>query len=203
MARKRAVPAASKRGRGKFSGWITLEGVVVILSGRHFSAEPEARAWLEKQRWPKRVICPHCTERKVYRLTSKPGYFRCAKRSCRQDFTVTTGTVMERSHVPLHKWLVGLYLMSCGYKLRVSELCWAMGVTYPTAKVLHRRIGNIQYRAMEQLWERELPPRGKDPFYANVPKIADPTLKGVVPFEPGDEVPQEPVYSPLLRRWLR
>ena len=73
-----------------------------------FPDEESARVYLEGRIWPSGPTCPNCgTGERVSTLgtcaTRKPGYYRCL--SCAFDFTVRTGTVMERSKVPLHKWL--------------------------------------------------------------------------------------------------
>ena len=82
----------------------------------HFQTPELAREWLEKTRWPEGPICSHCgTFNHAYK-TKKAGWYRCAEKECRKDFTVTTGTVMERSHIPLNKWLMGFYLMSASKK---------------------------------------------------------------------------------------
>ena len=73
-----------------------------------FPDQEAARKYLESRLWPNGVRCPHCglTEHVTAR---KNGYYRCNQ--CREDFTVRTGTIFERSHVPLHKWLYAMYLL--------------------------------------------------------------------------------------------
>ena len=73
-----------------------------------FTDKNAAREYLERTRWADGVFCPHCggTE-KCKRLSGKshrPGLFQCG--DCRKQFTVTVGTVFERSKVPLNKWLL-------------------------------------------------------------------------------------------------
>ena len=76
-----------------------------------FPDKEQARTYLEKQRWGGNVVCPHCgsgdkiTTRKGNRL----GYYRC--RGSGEEFTVRTGTIFERSHVPLNKWLYAIYIV--------------------------------------------------------------------------------------------
>ena len=80
-----------------------------------------ARRFIERQRWNGHVVCPHCgcdgniTVRKGKRL----GYYRC--RDCGGEFTVRTGTIFERSHVPLDKWLLAMYLVVTSRK-RISSM---------------------------------------------------------------------------------
>jgi hypothetical protein len=69
------------------------------------------------------------------------GVYRCAEKFCRKDFTVTTGTVMESSHIQLHKWLMGFYLMSASKKgMSAHQIHRSLGVTYKTAWFMAHRI---------------------------------------------------------------
>jgi transposase-like protein len=84
--------------------------------------EDEARTILENIRWPKGPVCPHCGSTDVYRLTGKTvrdGLFHC--RLCREQFTVTVGTVMHRSHITLRQWVQAFHSM-CSHKKGVSAL---------------------------------------------------------------------------------
>ena len=78
----------------------------------HFQNPESAREWLEKTRWPEGPVCSHCGALGRAYALKKPGWHRCAEKECRKDFTVTTGTVMERSHIALNKWLMAFYLMA-------------------------------------------------------------------------------------------
>lgn len=107
----------------------------------HFQSHENARDWLEAQRWPGGPVCSHCgTINRAYK-TKKPGWYRCAEKECRKDFTVTTGTLMERSHIALNKWLMAFYLM-CSSKKGVSahQLHRALGIDYKSAWFLAHRI---------------------------------------------------------------
>ena len=93
-----------------------------------------ARMYFEKQRWPNGPVCPHCEEAK--RITTRGGkrlgYFRCG--GCREEFTVRTGAIFERSHVPLHKWLYAMYLVVTSRKgISSLQLSKEIGVTQKTA----------------------------------------------------------------------
>ena len=71
-----------------------------------------AREWLETQRWPDGPVCSHCGSLSATSLRGKshrPGLFQC--NDCREQFTVTTGSVMERSKIPLNKWVLAMHLM--------------------------------------------------------------------------------------------
>ena len=107
----------------------------------HFQTPELAREWLERTRWPEGPVCSHCgTIGHAYK-TKKPGWYRCAEKECRKDFTVTTGTVMERSHIPLNKWLMGFYMMSASKKgISAHQLHRALNVDYKTAWFMCHRI---------------------------------------------------------------
>lgn len=67
-----------------------------------------ARKYLESRLWPNGATCPTCKSKERI-TTRKGGYYRC--NVCKLDFTVRTGTIFGRSHVPLHKWLYAMYLL--------------------------------------------------------------------------------------------
>jgi transposase-like protein len=113
------------------------------LSDPIYNDEDAARAYLEGQRWPDGPYCPHCGEaERVTRLqgrTTRPGLFAC--RACRQQFSVTVGTLYERSHVPLHKWVLATHLLACSKKgVSAHQLHRMLGVTYKTAWFMAHRI---------------------------------------------------------------
>ncbi len=107
----------------------------------HFQSPENARDWLESIRWPDGPVCSHCgTIGHAYK-TKKPGWYRCAEKECRKDFTVTTGTVMERSHIPLNKWLMAFYLLNASKKgVSAHQLHRALGVDYKSAWFMCHRI---------------------------------------------------------------
>jgi len=107
----------------------------------HFQSPENAREWLEKLRWPDGPICSHCgTINHAYK-TKKPGWYRCAEKECRKDFTVTTGTVMERSHIPLNKWLMGFFLLNASKKgMSAHQLSRSLDLDYKSAWFMCHRI---------------------------------------------------------------
>ena len=115
----------------------------INLSDPIFHDEDAARADLEATRWPDGVICPHCggTD-KVKPLGGKsmgPGWYHCG--DCRDKFTVRTGSIFERSHVPLHKWRLAFQLMASSKKgMSAHQLHRTLGVTYKTAWFMAHRI---------------------------------------------------------------
>jgi len=102
-----------------------------------FPDQDAARSYLEERLWPNGPRCPVCGlgERIT---TRKGGFYRCNQ--CKEDFTVRTGTVFERSHVPLHKWVYAMYLLVTARKgISSMQLAKEIGITQKSAWfVLHR-----------------------------------------------------------------
>lgn len=113
------------------------------LSDAALHDEEAARLFLEGVLWPAGPVCPHCgaTDR-IYELkgkTSRPGLRKCGH--CRKQFTVTAGTIFERSHVPLHKWIQAVTLLTCSKKgVSSHQVHRMLGVSYPTAWFMMHRI---------------------------------------------------------------
>jgi len=102
-----------------------------------FPDQESARKYLEGRLWPKGVKCP-CCGLSEHITARKNGYYRCNQ--CKEDFTVRTGTIFERSHVPLHKWLYAMYLLVTARKgISSLQLSKEIGITQKSAWfVLHR-----------------------------------------------------------------
>jgi transposase-like protein len=115
---------------------------MTALTDPHFQNDAAARALIESIRWPDGQVCSHCgTIGHAYAVTGRAGLYRCAEPECRKDFTCTTGTVMERSKIPLHKWMIGFYLMNASKKgISAHQLHRTLGLTYQTAWFMCHRI---------------------------------------------------------------
>ena len=113
------------------------------LSNPIFHDETKAREWLEARLWPNGPICPKCGTIGEATLmqgdSHRPGLYQC--NACREPFTVTVGTLYERSKVPLHKWLAATHLMMASKKgvsaLQVGRM---LGISKKTAWFLCHRI---------------------------------------------------------------
>src|SRR6202163_1521809 len=106
----------------------------------HFHDEEAARVWFEAARWPNGPVCPHCKGKKHY-ATKKAGRYRCGASACRKDFTVMTGTVMERSHAKLTQWAAAFHLAASSKKgFSAHQLHRTLGCQYNTAWFLHHRV---------------------------------------------------------------
>jgi transposase-like protein len=108
-----------------------------------FHDAEKAREWLEALLWPDGPQCPHCgLVGAAYKLNGKAqraGLYRC--KGCEEQFTVTVGTVFERSHVPLNKWVFALQLVVASKKgMSAHQLHRMLGVTYKTAWFMAMRI---------------------------------------------------------------
>src|ERR1700733_5166910 len=112
-----------------------------LFAEPHFQNNDAARAYLESVLWPNGPVCPHCGVINHAFKTNRPGGFRCAEKACRKDFTVTMKTVMERSHIALHKWLQGFHLMTSSKKgYSAHQLHRTLGITYRSALFMEHRI---------------------------------------------------------------
>ncbi len=111
------------------------------LNAPHFTTETEARKLIENLRWPNGPVCGHCGETVKRYATKREGRYRCGNPACRKDYSVTTGTVMESSHIQLHKWLSAFYLV-CSSKKGISahQLHRTLQITYKSAWFLEHRI---------------------------------------------------------------
>ena len=114
-----------------------------IHTEARFNDEDAAREHLESVYWPNGPVCPHCggTERntRLHGTAHRPGLLYCA--DCKSQFTVTVGTVFERSKVPLHKWVYATHLMCASKKgISAKQLERMLGVTYKTAWFMAHRI---------------------------------------------------------------
>src|SRR6266508_1112329 len=115
---------------------------------KYFSDEHAARELLESMRWPDGPDCPVCGKTEtVYRMQKlagskkpgRPGLLRC--RACKKQFTVTTGTVFEDSHIPLSKWLLAIHLLAASKKgMSAHQFHRMLGITYKSAWFMAHRL---------------------------------------------------------------
>jgi transposase-like protein len=111
------------------------------LANPIFTDEAKATEHMETDRWPDGANCPHCGSLKVHKMAGKTqaGMFLC--NDCREKFTVRTGTIFERSHIPLHKWLLATHLMAASKKgMSALQLSRMLGLPYKTAWFLCHRV---------------------------------------------------------------
>lgn len=103
-----------------------------------FPDQETARVYLESRLWPEGAKCPVCKSGE--RITiRKGGFYRC--NACKEDFTVRTGTIFERSHVPLHKWIYAMYLLVTSRKgISSMQLAKEIGITQKSAWFVLQRL---------------------------------------------------------------
>jgi transposase-like protein len=103
-----------------------------------------ARAHLESLLWPHGPVCPRCGVlgdriTKLHGKSTRPGVYKC--KDCRKPFSVTVGTVMERSHIPLSKWVMAAQIMSSSKKgFSALQLHRMIATNYETAWFLFHRL---------------------------------------------------------------
>jgi transposase-like protein len=144
------MPALACRIKGKPILPTPADLTLVEIQCR-FSTDEKARQYLEKIRWPRGVVCPHCrnrVEKRIWQIKAnagkniRAGLYHCAK--CGKQFTVTVGTMFEDSHIPLRKWLVAWYLL-CSSDKAISALEFQRLLelgSYRTALFMMHRIRN-------------------------------------------------------------
>jgi transposase-like protein len=109
-----------------------------------FNDEETARKHFEATRWPDGPVCPHCgvvgEAHKMTGESTRSGLYKC--RACRKPFTATMGTLFERSHIPMHKWLLAIHLLSSSKKGMSAHQLWRnLGFgSYRTAWFMAMRI---------------------------------------------------------------
>jgi transposase-like protein len=114
------------------------------LTSPVYADEAKAREYLESVRWPEGPVCPHCgcldAATKLAGKAHRAGLYQC--KECSQQFSVTVGTLYERSHIPLHKWLFATHLMAASKKgISAHQLMRTLGLgSYRTAWFMAHRI---------------------------------------------------------------
>ncbi|HET9281162.1 MAG TPA: IS1595 family transposase [Candidatus Angelobacter sp.] len=127
---------------------MVAEKINLTNIAEHFADPDKAREFLEKQSWPDGPVCPHCGEvNNAYRLEPKPGSKKAVRKGvwkcggCREQFTVTVGTIFADSHIPLNKWLMAIHLLCASKKgMSAHQIHRMLGVTYKSAWFMMHRI---------------------------------------------------------------
>jgi transposase-like protein len=113
------------------------------IQAKAFTDNDVAREAIEALMWPNGPVCPHCGSieklGKVEGKSARPGLYYCG--ACKSQFTVTVGTIFERSKVPLSKWWMAIHLMAASKKgVSAHQLHRMLGVAYQTAWFMEHRI---------------------------------------------------------------
>jgi transposase-like protein len=137
------------------------------LNNGTFQDETKAREWLEALLWPDGPSCGHCgTLNEATAISTRPGWYQC--NACRSQFSVTVGTLFERSHIPLNKWLMAAFLICASKKgMSTHQLHRMLGVSYKSTWFMMHRI-------REAMREGKFPPLGGEGKFVE----ADETFTG-------------------------
>lgn len=111
-----------------------------LLENPIFKDAGKARTYLENLLWSDGRACGYCgAVDESTELPARPGYYQC--NACRKQFTVMVGTVFERSHIPLNKWLLAAFLL-CASKKGISahQMHRMLGITYKSAWFMMHRL---------------------------------------------------------------
>lgn len=110
-----------------------------------YTDEAKAREHLESLHWPHGPICPHCDNVDPSRITklmgksTRPGVYKC--KECRKPFSVTVGTLMERSHIKINVWLAAMHLLTASKKgMSAYQMHRMLGISYESAWFLCHRL---------------------------------------------------------------
>ena len=106
---------------------------------RKFDTDTACRAHMESVRWPDGPICPKCGAiNQAAAISTRPGLYRC--HGCQGQFTVTVGTAMEGTHLPLRLWYIAMFLiLNTAKPISAMSLHHHLGVQYRTCwHLLHR-----------------------------------------------------------------
>lgn len=121
------------------------------------TTEAKCFEFLEKQRWPNGIVCPHCgTGKHPYniktrsRIFSMPSY-RCSERYCDLPFTVRTGSIFDSSKVPIKKWLMLFSLVANNQSNNSMEVARRIETTQKTAWYMTDKIKDMIRRSAPQL----------------------------------------------------
>ncbi|HZS85399.1 MAG TPA: IS1595 family transposase [Stellaceae bacterium] len=112
------------------------------LNNKIFQDEHLAREWLESHLWPDGPVCLFCgTINNATPLASRPGLYQCNEKACRKQFTVMVGTLFERSHIPLNKWLMAAFLLCASKKgMSTHQMHRMIGVSYKSTWFMMHRL---------------------------------------------------------------
>jgi transposase-like protein len=111
-----------------------------LLENPIFQDASEARKWLENMLWVDGRVCGYCgTVDESTPIKGRDGYYQC--NACRKQFTVQVGTLFERSHIALNKWLMAAFLLCSSKKgMSAHQMHRMLGVTYKSAWFMCHRL---------------------------------------------------------------
>ena len=171
------------------------------FSEDRFHYDDAARAYLESVLWPDGPVCPHCGTVNHAYATKRAGVYRCAEKGCRKDFTVTMKTVMERSHIALHKWMQAFHLMTSSKKgISAHQLHRTMNITYEAAWFMAHRIREaMRAGGLEPLGGEGKIVEADETYYGRVEKPRTHTTSGRPFTKSGKTANKRPIVALVER----
>jgi len=119
---------------------LLMESTTLVGLIEDFGSEDKCRAYLEELRWPDGLVCPRCEGTSISRIAARNQY-ECNAKTCRYQFSVTAGTLLNDSHLPLWKWFLAVYLMCESKKgMSAKQLHRMLGGSYKTSWYLCHRV---------------------------------------------------------------
>src|SRR5215475_3288672 len=168
---------------------------------RRFSDEDKCLAFLERARWPKGPVCPSCgTVNRASRITTRPGEFTCL--DCLSRFSVTAGTPMHKTHLPLCTWIIATYLLATSSKgISSLKLASLLGLQYRTTWHLTRGIVELDetYLGGKPRPKNRPQPPAPVPLFEK-PQPPAPPKKGRRPRKGGRGRPDKPMAFTIVER---
>jgi len=159
------------------------------LSNPVFQDAYKARAWLEAALWPDGPVCGHCGAiESATAIATRPGWYQC--NSCRKQFSVTVGTLFERSHIPLNKWLLAAFLL-CASKKGISthQMHRMIGVSYKsTWFMMHRLREAMKEGNPEPMGGPNTPVQADETYFGNTEAPKKLKRKRQTPYTKGGHV---------------
>jgi transposase-like protein len=145
-----------------------------------FRDDTKAREWLEAMLWPEGPVCPFCgSVDQATALETRPGLYQCNEGECRKQFTVTVGTLFERSHIPLSKWLMAAFLL-CASKKGISahQMHRMIGVSYKSTWFMMHRLREAMKEGNPEPMGRSGPIQADETYFGPVANPRTKTVKG-------------------------
>lgn len=105
-----------------------------------FSDDKKSRQYIESLIWDGCPVCPFCKSEIWYKLSSSVGQYKCGNRKCHKKYSVTVGTFIHQSHLPLNYWLITIYLFCSKNGVTSHQLSRDLGITQKSSWIMLKKI---------------------------------------------------------------